>query len=125
MFGDMKVSTRLALAFGVVLLLLVGVAALGVSRMARVNEGLRAITEENNVEMNHATGMRAAAFQVSISMRNMMLASDDVPLRAEDGVLHKALADFEAQADALDKKFAEVTTTSQAERDLLSSVKHQ
>jgi methyl-accepting chemotaxis protein len=125
MFGDMKVSTRLALAFGVVLLLLVGIAVLGVSRMAQVNEGLRTITEENNVEMNHAVGMRAAAFQVSISMRNMMLMTDDAALKTEDGVLHKAFADFEAQADALDKKFTEVTTTTQAERDLLSSVKHQ
>ena len=73
MFGDMKVSTRLGLSFGLVLVLLVSVIALGISRMAQVDEGLRTVTEENNVEMNHATGMRGAAYQVSISIRNLIL----------------------------------------------------
>jgi hypothetical protein len=52
MFSEMKVSTR----------------------MARVNEGLRAITEENNVEVNHASSMRAAAFQTS----NQVLAAEEL-----------------------------------------------
>ena len=82
MFGEMKVSTRLALAFGVVLVMLVGVIALGISRMARVNEGLRVITEENNAKMNHAVGMRGAAFQVSVSVRNLMLMTDEAQTKA-------------------------------------------
>jgi methyl-accepting chemotaxis protein len=91
MFSEMKVSTRLALAFGLVLVLLVSVVGLGISRMARVNEGLRAITEENNVEMTHANSMRAAAFQTSVSLRNMMLMSEADKLKAEDVILHQAL----------------------------------
>jgi methyl-accepting chemotaxis protein len=67
----MKVSTRLTLAFGVVLVLLVGVISLGVSRMKQVNEGLRVITEEGMVEMQQAYSMRSAAFQISLSIRNL------------------------------------------------------
>ena len=67
MFSNMKVATRLSVAFAIVLLLLLAVVGLGVSRLALINEGLRSITEENNVEMAHALGMRSAAFETSSS----------------------------------------------------------
>ncbi|HEX4676520.1 MAG TPA: methyl-accepting chemotaxis protein [Steroidobacteraceae bacterium] len=121
----MKVSTRLALAFGLVLVLLVGVIGLGISRMARVNEGLRTITEQNNAEMNHATRMRAAAFQTSISLRNMMLMSEADKLKAEDVILHKAIQEFDSEADALEKMFQSIATTTPTAKELLTSVKNQ
>jgi methyl-accepting chemotaxis protein len=125
MFSEMKVSTRLALAFGLVLVLLVGVIGLGISRMARVNEGLRTITEQNNAEMNHATRMRAAAFQTSISLRNMMLMSEADKLKAEDVILHNAIHEFDSEADALEKMFQSIATTTPTAKDLLTSVKRQ
>jgi methyl-accepting chemotaxis protein len=125
MFSEMKVSTRLALAFGLVLVLLVGVIGLGISRMARVNEGLRAITEENNVEMTHANSMRAAAFQTSVSLRNMMLMTEADKLKAEDVILHQAIQQFDSQADALEKMFQSIATTTPTEKDLLASIKKQ
>src|SRR5258708_39247402 len=76
MFSDMRVGTRLAIAFAVVIALLLAIVAIGVNRMASINEGLRTITEENNVEMGHATSMRGAVFETSISFRNLMLYTD-------------------------------------------------
>ncbi len=76
MFSNMKVATRLAVAFTIVLLLLIAVVGLGISRLALINEGLRAITEENNVEMAHAEGMRSAAYETSIAVRNLVLLTD-------------------------------------------------
>ena len=125
MFGDMKVSTRLGLSFGLVLALLVGVIALGISRMAQVAEGLRTVTEENNVEMNHATGMRAAAYQVSVSIRDLILLTDDAQMKTEDATLHKAFQDFEDEAIALDKQFTAIASTTQREKDLLSNARRQ
>ena len=125
MFGAMKVSTRLALAFGLVLVLLVSVIALGISRMAQVNEGLRTVTDENNVEMTHATGMRGAAYEVSVSVRNLILMTDDAEMKVEDAALHKAMQDFEAEAAALDKLFSTLASTTQPEKDLLASARKQ
>ena len=62
MFSSMKVGTRLAIAFGIVVVLLGTIIAVGVNRMAAVNEGLRVVTEENNVEIAHATSLRGAIF---------------------------------------------------------------
>ena len=106
MFADIKVSTRLALAFGVVLVMLVGTIALGISRMGQVNEGLRTITEQNNVEMNYAVGMRAAAFQVSVSVRNLMLMTEDAQRKKENETLQTALQGFDDKAQALEKTYA-------------------
>src|SRR5579859_7374296 len=125
MVGEMKVSTRLALAFGVVLILLVGVIALGVGRMAQVNDGLRIITDENMVEITHANGMRSAAAEVSIKLRNMMLDTDDDKLKSDETALHKAFASFETSSSALEKKFAAVTTTSPDAREILSTVEKE
>ena len=123
MFGELKVSTRLALAFGVVLVLLVGVISLGVSRMAQVNEGLRVITAEDMVEMQQAYAMRSAAFQVSLSIRNLMLDTDDEKLKADETALHKAFADFDAHSGALEKMFTTIASTTPPEKDLLATAK--
>ena len=125
MFGEMKVSTRLALAFGVVLTLLIGIIALGIGRMAQVNEGLRIITRENMVEITHANGMRSAAAEVSIKIRNLMLDTDDDKMKSDEAALHKAYSSFEASSIALEKMFATIATTTPDERQTLSTVKKE
>ena len=125
MFADIKVSTRLALAFGVVLVMLVGTIALGISRMGQVNEGLRTITEQNNAEMNYAVSMRAAAFQVSVSVRNLMLMTEDAQRKKENETLQTALQGFDDKAQALEKTYASIPGTGQNEKDLLANVRKQ
>jgi len=125
MFSDMKVSTRLMLAFGVVVLLLLSVIGVGVTRMARINEVLRAITDENIVEARHAVQMRSAAYEVSVRIRNLMLMTQDEKLKAEEGKLHKAFDQFDTESDALDKLFNSLAGTSATEKDLLASVRKQ
>ncbi len=64
MFSSMKVGTRLAIAFAIVVVLLGAIITVGVNRMAAINEGLRAVTEENNAEMAHAVGLRSGDLRV-------------------------------------------------------------
>ncbi len=122
MVSEMKVSARLALAFGTVLVLLVGIIALGIGRMAQVNDRLRTITDEDMVEMAQANGMRSAAAEVSIKIRNMMLDTDDDKLKADQISLTKAFASFETHSSQLEKTFATASITPD-ERGLLATVK--
>ncbi|HEY6922909.1 MAG TPA: MCP four helix bundle domain-containing protein, partial [Steroidobacteraceae bacterium] len=125
MFADTKVATRLAVAFGVVLALLIGVVGVSLSRLALVNEGMRVVTEEDDAEMLHATRMRAAAFEVSVRLRNLILYSDDASLRSEYEVLEAARERFGVEARTLEKMFASIAATPQAEKDLLSESRKQ
>src|SRR5580692_3929547 len=96
MFSNVKVATRLSMAFAIVLLLLLAVVGLGVSRLAVINEGLRAITEENNAEMAHALGMRGTAFETSIAVRNLVLLTDAAKLKEEQDSLNELYRKFES-----------------------------
>ncbi|HEY4340379.1 MAG TPA: methyl-accepting chemotaxis protein [Steroidobacteraceae bacterium] len=121
----MKVATRLSVAFTVVLLLLLAVVGLGISRLALINEGLRSITEENNVEMSHAMGMRGEAFETSVSVRNLVLLTDDARLKQEHTSLNDAFQAFENHANALSQLFASIPGTTQTEKDLMSQIKSE
>jgi len=123
MFADIKVRTRLALAFGVVLVLLVGVVVLGIARLAQLNEGLRVITEENNVELLHAFGMRSAGFNQSIQVRNLMLEADAAKLKTHADDLRTAIQTFDADYAELNRMFNSLSTTSQTEKDLMAQIR--
>jgi len=122
MFSSMKVGARLAIAFGVVVVLLSAVIAVGVNRMAVINEGLRVVTRENNVEMSHAVAMRNAGFQLSVSTRSLMLYTDPAKVAKEFENVKSALESFETQTSALGKMFETIATTSPQEKELLAGI---
>lgn len=124
MFSNMRVATRLAVAFTIVLLLLLAVVGLGISRLGLINDGL-AITQENNAEMLHALGMRSAAFETSIAIRNLVLLTDAAKLKQEQVSLTEAFQRFESDEAALGQTFSTVADTTQTEKDLLSLIKSQ
>ena len=105
MFQGMKLVTRLALAFGVVLLLLVASIGLGVYRMAQINQGVVIISERNNIEMAHAVEMRAASYGVSEDIRNLMLQTDPGNQQASLAALHAAFSKFESEYTSLKQMF--------------------
>jgi methyl-accepting chemotaxis protein len=123
MFADIKVRTRLALAFGVVLALLVGIGTLGITRLAQMNEALRVITEENNVELMHAFGMRAAGFNQSIQVRNLMLEADAAKLKTHADDLRAAVQKFDSDYTELNQMFASLPSTGQTEKDYMARIK--
>jgi methyl-accepting chemotaxis protein len=125
MFNDMKVGSRLAIAFGAVVILLIAVVTVGTSRMALINESLRIITEEDDVEMLDAIKMRAAAYQTSVSLRNMMLYTEDAKLTTENETLRQAMQTFESASDSLGEMFSRIQNTPAADKELMAKVKAQ
>ena len=122
MFSSMKVGTRLAIAFGLVVVLLGAVLAVGVSRMAEINAGVRHIAEENNIEMKYAQAMRRGVFETSINIRNMMLYTDADKVAKEFKSAHEHMQSFETNLNALGKMFAELPQTTVAQKELLAKL---
>lgn len=76
---NLSTATRLSLGFGIVILLTVITAAIGISRLARLDENTAGI--EQQVEMMRLSNeIIHKTSQIAIGLRNMMLAdgSDDV-----------------------------------------------
>ena len=123
MFWDMKVGTRLMLAFGAVLVLLVAVISVGLVRMAAIRGNLRTITEENIVAMRHATAMSTEADKVSTSIRDALLMHDDEKLKAAATAVEQAEKGFEAQIANTEHMQAAIASTTKEEKDTVAKVK--
>src|SRR3569832_1922590 len=73
---NFKIGTRLGLAFGIVLVLLIVTSVVGALKMAEIQRRLRNVVEVNNIEARQAVKMRAAVYESSIAARNVVLLTD-------------------------------------------------
>ncbi|WP_206606038.1 HAMP domain-containing methyl-accepting chemotaxis protein [Steroidobacter cummioxidans] len=118
----MKVGTRLAMAFGVVLLLLVGVVLTGVSRMANINTMLQEITQENVVQMAHAQEIRAASYGLGTSSRDLIILTNEDDMKAEYAVLQATLEKLRSERTALGELFSKLDSTTAKEKELFAKL---
>jgi len=124
MFKEMKVANRLALAFGAVLLVLIGVVVTGVSRMAVVNDHLHAITAENNVEGRMATDIRVHAYRIGFLVRDLIMFTDSVELKSNRAKLDTEVGALEHSVEELDHLFNSLASTTATEKDLMNKIKN-
>ena len=122
MFQNMKVSTRLALAFGVVLVLLLAVIAVGISRMQLIDDKMRDVTDVNDVEIRHATDMQSSQLIVGNTVRDLVIASDATVQKERLAQMHASVAELEKQAAEIERMFAQDSGTTQAEKDSLAKI---
>ncbi|SDX33277.1 methyl-accepting chemotaxis protein [Allochromatium warmingii] len=81
--GNLKVSTRLGLGFGAVLVLLGVVALIGVLRINQINTAIHTVVEDNfpkTVQANHIIDNLGI---IARAMRNMLILDDVNSIRAE------------------------------------------
>jgi methyl-accepting chemotaxis protein len=123
MFADLKVSTRLAAAFGTIVVLLVIVITLGVSRMTVLNDHLHSITDENDPEASLANELQSVAYDIGVSVRDIIIITDTEKLRARHEEL---LGDYQHMDDTVEKlnrMFTSIASTTSTEKDLLSKIR--
>ncbi|MBI2306335.1 MAG: MCP four helix bundle domain-containing protein [Rhodocyclales bacterium] len=83
MFANMKVATKLALGFGLVVMLLLVVSAIGITRMGQLNDSLHAVGEERWPRANMANDIVVHSSGIGIALRNMMLSSSREDLQRQ------------------------------------------
>jgi methyl-accepting chemotaxis protein len=88
MFGNMKVSTRLTLGFGIVILLLMALSALSITRLETVNHALTLVTKDRYPKTVLANDNLQRSVDDGRQFRSLMLAADD----AEANGLKKKVA---------------------------------
>ncbi|EJM98218.1 MCP four helix bundle domain-containing protein [Herbaspirillum sp. YR522] len=119
-FSNSKVGSKLAMGFGLVLLLLAAITAIGIARMVQINQQVENIVNINNVEIRAVMTMRAAIFEQSIAIRNVALMNDRAAIDRElDGLIKQDERYRSAQA-RLGEMFGVDSQTTSAEKDLLA-----
>lgn len=101
---DLKIGTRLSIAFTIVLIMLVIVAATGLSSLLHVHQSLEEITRGNDVEARLALDMRLSVDDRMIALRNIVLLSDQ-------GEMQTQLTRIKTQTEKYSKAESELNTT--------------
>jgi len=118
--GKLKVVTRLALGFGLILVFLLGISVLGMAGMSRINDALTDITSVNNAETKLVTVLRNALSQRAIAIRNIALLEDQESMRVESQTLARQEKIYADALVALDKMFSAEAATTEREKQLLN-----
>ena len=123
MFSQMKIGKRLALGFGIVLVLLIATIYVGATRIRMLNDSVVEITSVNNEKTRNANTMIASMRDLSIALRNMLLNAEESVVKAETSRIEARLKDY-AEAEAkLEKLIAESANTTEEERTLAAKIK--
>ncbi|KKO45901.1 hypothetical protein WG68_07760 [Arsukibacterium ikkense] len=119
----MTVAMRLALGFGVVLLLMIALTLFGVQRVSQINHTLTEITEDNSVKQRYAINFRGSVHDRAIALRDVTLVpnlADLPPVLADIDRLQGFYQQSRQQMDQLFQRSANSTI----ERRLLDAI-HQ
>ncbi|CAH1904230.1 Methyl-accepting chemotaxis protein [Candidatus Nitrotoga sp. HW29] len=84
MFNNMKIGMRLGFGFGVVVFLLIAVAALAVSRLSQQNDMLNVVVNDRYSKMTIVTEIKQETTAIAIALRNMMLTDSPADMKKQE-----------------------------------------
>ncbi len=104
MFKNMKLSLRLAIGFGVVLVLLVILGVIAVRGLGSVDEKIMLVVNDRLPKVVSANKSIDQVNVIARALRNMLLVTDPDQIRAEDARIDEAARTVKATLDDLDQK---------------------
>jgi methyl-accepting chemotaxis protein len=116
MFKNLKVGTRLGLGFGIVLLLLAGIASFGIAQLASLNGNMKFATEDKFPKLALANDIAFRAMDNARIVRNIVLLSD------QDQQTNKAKYEDNLTANEANFKELDRTIDDPAARDMLKAM---
>jgi len=119
--NNMKVGTRLALGFALVLVLLVAVAVVGILRMAQIQDRLDHVVSVSNVSTGLVVEMRNNVSDRLASLRVLTLMTDPADMEPEIVKFKEQTAKYDAAQAKLAALFA--TYANGQEKTLLNQIK--
>lgn len=120
--SSLTTGQRLALGFGLVLALIIGITAFGIQKVNLIDHTLTEITDVNAVKQRYAINFRGSVHDRAISLRDVTLVPDAAGLTAALQEIERLAAFYQTSATDLDKIFASDPDISQEERQLLTAI---
>ena len=96
-----RIGTRLALAFGAMIALLLLICAFGVSSTRSLAEDLEATASQDLVRLSHVQALDKNASVIAQAARELLLLDAAGPIKKQRELIHHSLADNDSQVQAL------------------------
>ncbi|MGC5833717.1 methyl-accepting chemotaxis protein [Ralstonia pseudosolanacearum] len=120
--ANLKIGTRLALGFSLLIALMLGLTAIGTQRVANINASLSTIGDLNSVKQRYAINFRGSVHDRAIALRDVTLVPTQEQVRYENELIQKLASNYAKSAAPLDKMFADTDVDSE-ERAALAKIK--
>src|SRR5450830_105471 len=103
MFRNLKLSVRLALAFGVVCVLLIGMVLLGLRSIAAVSSNVDVVVKDKYPKVVTSYQLIGNIRQIALSMRNLIIFDDAEKRRRELATIEANRTELRTNFDSLEK----------------------
>jgi methyl-accepting chemotaxis protein len=104
--SNLKIGSRLALAFGIVLALLATLSAIALTRTSAMRDDMNAVTGGIAVESALASQLRLKATEQAVRVRNILMVSEPDEMTAENELLKADIKQYEDAKGKLAKLIA-------------------
>ncbi|WP_341519796.1 methyl-accepting chemotaxis protein [Pseudomonas sp. G.S.17] len=122
MLGQLTIAKRLGLGFGLVLALMIAVAAIGVQRVGLIENTLTRVSEDASVKQRYAINFRGSVHDRAIAIRDAVLVQDDQNLAIQLRDIEGLNGLYQTSAKGLDQIYA-TKGVSADEKRLLDDIK--
>ncbi len=122
MLGQLTIAKRLGLGFGLVLALMIAVAAIGVQRVGLIESSLTRVSEDASVKQRYAINFRGSVHDRAIAIRDAVLVQDDQNLAIQLRDIERLNGLYQTSATGLDQIYA-TKGASADEKRLLDGIK--
>ncbi|HJV76054.1 MAG TPA: methyl-accepting chemotaxis protein [Noviherbaspirillum sp.] len=100
-FANVKIGTRLALGFGTICVLLIGILGFSITMLQRVNQGTVLIVHDRMPNIEAANRLQTEINDIAIALRNMMLNEDKADRQKQMENIAASKRAAQEQLDAL------------------------
>jgi methyl-accepting chemotaxis protein len=121
-FANMKVSTRLAIGFGLLLSSIVLIVGFGLSKMAGMKSHVDEIVKVNGVEIQYLTNMRVTVLDRMLALRYIALMSDKPMMEVEMQRIRDQEKKYAENEQKVAQMFASIPSTTTQEKAMLSHI---
>ena len=102
-FGNWKIGTRLAAGLGISLAFMIGISAIGITNLGKVNDNTRDLAKDKVPKVILAYEVIGGLNDIARAMRNAMLSKDPAVVKAELERVDKRKQENSARLDELGK----------------------
>ncbi|MDC8759526.1 methyl-accepting chemotaxis protein [Janthinobacterium fluminis] len=102
-FSELKIGTRLTLSFGAVCSLLILIVAIGLAKLAVLNDGTSGIVHSNWPKISMASQSMTQINNIAVALRNMMLNDDKADYQKQAVIIEQSRAVIKDNIDQLQR----------------------